>query len=453
MGSNLEARCVKEDLRTPVIERAAVVVCGAGPAGIAAAISAARAQRALGLSPDVRLIEAHGQLGGVWTSGLLSWVLDANNKSGLLIEIMQAAEKYRTEHGGRIGPTWGRLYDPEHMKMLIETLCVDAGVRIRLHTSVVAAETVDRRLTRIVTESKSGREAFEAGCFIDCTGDGDLAARAGCAFEFGQPDPANPGKVMRQPMTLLGIVTGVDAEQIARFSDRTRYSSPEVKTAVAEEFRLAGVTPSNTSSIFLPIYPDLYGLGANHEYGRDPHNAQDVTDATIAARRELHRLVDALRSLGSPWSNLRLVMTGEQIGIRESRRIAGRYRITLEDLATGRRHDDAVCECTFPIDVHAIAPNASGGGDYEPKPVSKTKPYDIPYRALVARDVEGLLMAGRCISGDFYAHASYRVTGNSVPTGEAAGCAAAIAAARGVLPADLEYVQDVRPLQQSVEAR
>lgn len=429
-----------------------MVVCGAGPAGIAAAISAARTQRNLGISPDVRLIETHGQLGGVWTSGLLSWVLDANNKSGLLTEIVEAAEQYRIEHGGRKGPPWGRMYDPEHMKVLLETLCLEAGVRVRLHTSVVAAQTLGGRLTRIITESKSGREAFEAKCFIDCTGDGDLAARAGCAFEFGQPDPDNPGSVRCQPMTLLGLVTGVDPEQIARFSDRTRYSTPEVKAAVLGEFRRAGVTPSNSSSIFLPILPDLYGLGANHEYGRDPHNAQDITDATMAARRELHQLVNALRSLGEPWSNLRLVMTAEQIGIRESRRIAGRYQVTLDDAVAGRRHDDAVCECTFGIDVHATSAGKDGSGGIEAKPVSKTQPYDIPYRALVARDLDGLLMAGRCISGDFYAHSSYRVTGNSVPTGEAAGCAAAIAAARGVSPSSLDYPRDVRPLLQSLYA-
>jgi len=448
--SNAEAThaALGEELNVPVIEEADVVVCGGGPAGIAAAIAAAQTQRHLGITPNVRLIETHGQLGGIWTSGLLCWILDARNKSGLMQQILNRVEAYRVDLGGRPSrKRGGQLYDAEHMKVLLEEMCEEAGVRIRLHTRVVAAHQQNGRLTHIVTESKSGREAFAARCFIDCTGDGDLAAQAGCSYEIGRIDEGSSTPVC-QPMTLMALITGVDREAIRPFYDRHQYSTLEVKRALRAEIERAGVTPSYGHPTLFEVYPDLFALMSNHEYERNPLDAQAITDATISARREIHRVIEALRQSGGPWQNLRVVATAAQIGIRESRRPAGLYRICLDDLIVGRRHDDAVCECSFPIDVHATS--SDGDRSVETPPVPKTLPYDIPFRALVARDVDGLLMAGRCISGDFYAHASYRVTGNAVPMGEAAGCAAALAASHRVSPRDLDYPGQVRPIQREL---
>ena len=142
------------------------------------------------------------------------------------------------------------------------------------------------------------------------------------------------------------------------------------------------------------------------------------------------------RNLRGPWKNLAVVATAEQIGVREGRRIRGRCIITANDLAQGLKHDEAVCTAKFPIDVHAL----TAQGDQEIDKHFKhggMQPYDIPYHALIAADVDGLLMAGR-ISGDFIAHASYRVTGNSVPMGEAAGLAAAVSNQKNVMPHDLD---------------
>ena len=133
-----------------------------------------------------------------------------------------------------------------------------------------------------------------------------------------------------------------------------------------------------------------------------------------------------------------MVATAEQLGVREGRRIRGRYTLTAADLASGLKHDDAVCKATFPIDVHAL--NSSGNKEINRDfKTGGMKPYDIPYQALVAADVEGLLMAGRCISGDFIAHSSYRVTGNAVPMGEAAGRAAALSIEQNVMPHKFEW--------------
>jgi hypothetical protein len=176
-------------------------------------------------------------------------------------------------------------------------------------------------------------------------------------------------------------------------------------------------------------------LMANHEYGVKGTKADDVTAATLRARRELHQLIDGLRSLGGPWKNIRIVATPEQIGVREGRRLAGLYEVTADDLLEGRQQADTVCQVTFPVDVHALDPKK--GKEIE-KPSVRVKPYQIPIRALIAKDVNGLMMAGRCISGDFIAHASYRVTGNAVAMGEAAGKVAAVAAKTNRLPQDVK---------------
>lgn len=172
-------------------------------------------------------------------------------------------------------------------------------------------------------------------------------------------------------------------------------------------------------------------LMANHEYGYRGPDAQTLTDATVRGRAENLAMVKALRSLGGQWANLELMAQSAQIGIRESRRIHGLYTVTREDLVRGARFGDAVCRVSFGVDVHAL--DQAGHRGIEPSDV-KVQPYDIPLRSLISRDASNLMMAGRCISGDFFAHASYRVTGDAAALGEAAGRAAAAAARRGVDP-------------------
>ncbi len=151
-------------------------------------------------------------------------------------------------------------------------------------------------------------------------------------------------------------------------------------------------------------------------------------------------MVEALRKKGGPWRDLLLVATPDQIGVREGRRVHGRYTVSEQDLLKGARHKDAVCTVTFQVDVHSTDPTRGKGFEHYS---TKTLPYDIPLRALVAKDVDNLLLAGRCISGDFIAHASYRVTGVSTALGQAAGIAAAIAAKSGV-PVEEVSIEQIR---------
>jgi hypothetical protein len=408
---------------TPVVEDVDVVVCGAGPAGVAAAIASARS------GATTRLIEANGCLGGVWTAGLLSWILDTSNKTGLMPEILTRLEK----RGGLT--RYGELgYDVEEMKILLQEMCLEADVRIRLHTRVCdAVRNAAGRLEAVITDSKSGRQAFRAKAFIDASGDGDLAAQAGCGFDYGHPETGQA-----QPMSFICLLSGIEPEVVTPFvrelAEAADWSSP--KDNLRKAMNDAGVDPSYAKPTLFYIRPGLFCLMANHEYGVAGTNADELTAASLRGRAEVHRLVNALRATGGAWKDVWIIATPEHIGVREGRRIHGRYTVTAEDLVKGAVHEDAVCQVRFGVDVHSTDPTKTKGIAAQGV---RAKPYDVPYRALVAKDVDGLLMAGRNISGDFIAHSSYRVTGDAVPMGEAAGVAAALAAKSGRMPHELPW--------------
>ena len=411
----------------PIAGESDVLICGGGPAGIAAALSAART------GASVQLIEMAGCLGGVWTAGLLTKILDSENKPGIMEELLQA---FKARGSTVASQTNGTVYDPEIAKLILEEMCAEAGVKIRLHTMLVGAVTNKAgRVVAVLTESKSGREAWLADRFVDCSGDGDLAAHAGCRFDVGIG-----AKCECQPMSMLALLTGIDPDAVRPF---IRETGSVAKRRLLELLENNGVTPSYRAPTLRHLHSGIYSIMTNHQYGVSAFNASEITEATILARREVHEIVDGLRKIGGPWKDVSIVATAEQIGVREGRRIRGRYKITSQDVASGLNHEQAVCRVKFPIDVHALNAHGNkeinrdfkGGGQ---------KPYDIPYPAMIAADVDGLLVAGRCISGDFIAHSSYRVTGNAVPMGEAAGLAAAMSIEKNVMPHQLDW-RDIKP--------
>ncbi|MGN0853704.1 MAG: FAD-dependent oxidoreductase [Kiritimatiellia bacterium] len=429
----------------PVDAWADVIVCGGGPAGVAAAVNAARAGR------KVRLFELQGGLGGVWTSGLLTYIFDFD-KSETDREIMLRLDAYGARNVDRPAPAemacyrgglnrdW--VYEPAYMKRVCEDMCVEAGVRIHLHTPVVAAyrDAAGRNVDVVVTESKSGRQAWRAKTFIDCSGDGDLGALSGCGFDLGwTPDGFG------QPATLNALVTVGNGEAIKDFVSNepamwTRVPQANGKTTCHHIFashklrdllRAQGLSPSYGDPTLFRCRGNLFCFMATHAYKLRLDDAAAVSAATIRARQEIFRLADALARLGGAWEGFRVVCTAEQIGHRDARRIHGRYTVTRADVAAGRRFADAVTESRFGIDIHGLDQKANdvkaAGQDFG----ATFRPFQIPLRACQARDVDNLYMAGRCISGDFIAHASYRVTGSSVAQGEAVGRAAARAAGEG----------------------
>lgn len=424
-SGTLKGAWFAEDAREiPVVGDYDVIVCGGGPAGFAAALAAARS------GAKTALLEVHGCIGGIWTAGMLSWILDGFNKPGIMAELIRRLGEQG--NGKRVNSAW--VYHPEPMKLLLEDMLLEAGVTIRLFTRVVGAINDEKnRLAAVVTESKSGREVWTAKSLIDATGDGDLAAQAGCGFDFGRP-----GDGVTQPMSLMVLFHGVKTDGIAPFINHLAEARGlgRGKANFLAELRSAGIEPSYGGPSIFEIHDGLYAMMANHQYGVSAIHADDMTRATLEARRENHAMINALRKKGGPWKDVEIISTGEQIGTREARRIHGRYEVSDEDLKNGARFEDGICRVTFGIDVHSTDPGKTKA--IEEKPF-KSQPYDIPLRSLMAKDVDGLVLAGRCISGGFIAHSSYRVTGNSVAMGEAAGVVCAVAAREKVLPHEVPF--------------
>lgn len=413
----------------PIVDDTDVVVCGGGPAGIAAALAAART------GATVRLFEVHGCLGGVWTSGMLAWLFDFD-KPGITNELTLEL----TRRGARRGTNPKQyVYEIEEMKLLLEEKCVEAGVKFQLFTRVVGAYTDDnRRLTTIITESKSGRQAWKAKAFVDATGDGDLGALAGNRWDYGYKDTG-----ITQPMTYMSLISVTNAKELNEFISFYEGDGEHRRkhTAFFNEINRAGLTPSYGHPTLFQIRDNLIALMINHEYGVKSFDAAQVTAATVSGRAEVNKVVRALRALGGRWEGIQLVASCEQIGVREGRRIHGHYTVTESDLIQGVRHKDGIAHVTFGIDIHAATLNQNQKQTISNTTTKglKAKPYDIPVRALIAKDVDGLLMAGRCISGDFIAHASYRVTGNAVAMGQAAGIVGALSAHQNKLPHQISW--------------
>lgn len=418
---------IEKEREIPVKGEFDLAVCGGGPAGIAAAIEAGRS------GARTLLIENNGCLGGVWTSGSLTWILDYHHQKGILKEITEELTKRGAECPIDTG-NGSFAFDLETMKILLDELVLDAGVKIRFHTRVCNALVEKGRLTHVLTESKSGREAWKAKIFIDATGDGDLATQAGCSFDFG--DPENNGAT--QPFSLLGIITGVEFDDIKDYARWVGDIGQVSKKNLLAAIQKGGYEPSYRKPSIHPISPNLFKIMANHQYGFSSINADDVTKATLNGRKELWNVIEALKNNGGIWKNIRLVSSAEQIGTREGRRIRGLYTVSTNDLRNGTFHNDAIAEVCFGVDVHSVKKAQDNASNSYSRGI-KSKPYTIPLRALIAKDVEGLLLTGRCISGDFIAHSSYRVTGPVTTIGQAAGRAAAVSAKKKKLPQEIKF--------------
>lgn len=427
---------LSETLSTPYAGEYDVIVAGGGPAGVPAALAAARS------GARTLLIEVNSCLGGVWTAGILTWVFDIE-KTGIGNEII---ERLRQRTGYVEASSRGMVnftYDVESMKLILEQLCLENGIDIYLHTRVVGADVdpESKRLRAIITESKSGRQAWKAHTFVDCTGDGDLGARAGCGFDFGSDDSDEI-----QPLTFMStIVVNNHRELEPYISFYGGVPEHRERTNAFKEYLAdIGIDPSYAVPTLFQVRENLLAIMVNHQYDVVSHDAKQMTDATVSARAEVNQIVDALAESDGPFNGCYLASTAEHIGIRDGRRIHGRYRLTVDDLKRGARFEDAVCRVRFNVDIHATRRDVRDRKSQNARRGVDAQPYDIPMRAMIAKDVDGLLMAGRCISGDWFAHASYRVTGEAVSMGEAAGTLAGISAEQGRLPHDVPWA-DVRP--------
>ena len=314
------------------------------------------------------------------------------------------------------------------MKVLLEELAVEAGIQLQYFTQLTSAHVIGRHIDHIITHSKSGMQRWRAKTYIDCTGDGDLGAFAKCSYSAGHPET---GKC--QPLSMCALVTGIYGPEVEEFICGS-IKAPKLR--LLQAIRDGGHEPSYQPPVMMRIHDGLFNIIPNHEYGVPCDDAAAITKATISGRKEVFDTVAALRSLGGPWKDIRVVATAEQIGIREGRRIHGVSEITTDDLLNGSHPQDSIGTCCFNFDVHSTDKNNSKGFE---NPTTPAKAYGMPLGSLIAKDRDNLLMAGRCISGDFLAHSSYRVTGDSTIMGEAAGVCAALSVRDKCAPAEVPW--------------
>jgi len=417
-----------------------VLVAGAGAAGLTAAIAAARN------GAKVLLIDNNGYLGGV--SAMLSWLGFHDNRYRQVVKGLAAEYVTRLQ---RQGEASRYVFDPKcssavslnshAWKILAIQLCQEAGVKLMLQTLIVDTLRDGEKVSGVIVEHKSGRQYAYAKIVIDCTGDGDVAARGGAQWQKGR---TKDGLV--QSPTLVFRVGGIDrAAFIAACKDRA-YGYREwllpypdlwekmvrrIDTeplfitggfaSLIEKARRAGdfdVPQSRLVGVKTHV-PDEYLVVSTRVLGLDPTDVLSMTDAYAKTYQQIPVILNFFRRYLPGFANAQLREIAPMLGVRESRRIVGDYMLEAEDLITGRIFEDSVCMGGYHIDIHRPT-----GTWVESRNVEA---YTIPLRSLVAKDLDGLLMAGKCLSATHEAVASTRVIPICMAQGQAAGTAAAVA--------------------------
>jgi hypothetical protein len=302
-------------------------------------------------------------------------------------------------------------------------MCREAGVEVLFHSFVADALTAPGtdgrpRVAGVVVAGKGGLAAIRAGVTVDCSADGDVAAMAGARFEIGRE-----GDGLMQPMTLFFRVSGVEDEVVEEYV-RTHPEDYRPFAALVASAQKEGRFPAPRRGVGLykTLQPGVWRINTSRILKRDGTSTEDLTAAEIEGREQVMALMEFFRSDLPGFANCRLLDTATQIGVRETRRILGEYTLTLGDLKNGRRFEDVIALCGYPVDIHD--PTGSGGGVTPDLQVANA--YEIPFRVLVPQDLDGLLVAGRAVSATHEALAAIRVMPPCFAMGQAAGSAAAM---------------------------
>lgn len=402
-----------------------VAVIGGGISGTFAAASAARA------GARVILVERSGALGGTLTEGFVPRIMDSFGKGGLVKELfdflnengMTAARSgAKNPETGRVAP--GDIVDVEACKYFFDKMLADAGVKVLFYSQAAALQMADNKISSLLVVSEGANYSLRAKVFVDATGNGYVAALAGCKWECGDPESEEP-----QPVSIGSRIVGFNSEFKCPVGE-------EEKIKYASMLSENGIDVS-AGAVTVVSLPDerSWTFSCNFGYGVAPDDTEKLSACTKEGRREIFETVKAHRAIDG-FGDMAIASTSSHIGIREGRRIFGEYRISDADILGGRRFDDAICLVTLGVDVH----KTNSSDTLSTTRGRRTKPFNIPYRATVPKGVENLLLSGRCISGDFYPHAAYRYMGNMATVGEAVGFAAAKCSLEGIIPKALDGV-------------
>ncbi|WP_329428882.1 FAD-dependent oxidoreductase [Streptosporangium sp. NBC_01495] len=426
--SHPEPLTTTEAASVPLLWHGDVVVVGGGSAGCAAAVAAARA------GARTLLVEAAGFLGGTGSAVLDTFYgFYAPGRSDRVVEGIgwelcrrllswdQAFERPNTYGAGT-----GVTYEPEALKLAWDELTEEASVETLLHCMVSRVVMDEERITEAIAETRAGSGRIRAKVFIDASGDAELAWRAGAAVE-------RPGGERRvQPLTATFRLGNVDV------TATPPGELHRLMRAAAEsgDFTL----PRTEGSAHRTVLPGVVHTNMTRVNGVNPLDPWELSAAERLGRRQVHEYTRFLRSRVPGYADSYLLGVSTRIGVRESRRLVGRYVLTRDDVLSARRFDDDVAQCGAPIEDHAGGSSTIWqyvGGDGDPTGMT----YGVPYRSLLPEEVSGLLVAGRCLSATHDAHASVRSMAQCMAMGQAAGAAAAIAVSAGRPPAEIDVAE------------
>jgi hypothetical protein len=375
-----------------VYDSADILVVGGGPAGVAAAISAAR------LGKKTILLEHTGQLGGMGTLGNVSVFMGVGNVVGIYREIIAETmpDRLPKTHTESIKPQ----FDPFIIRHYLNQKLAKEGVNVLYHASFVGVLKKDGVVNGVVVNTREGLIAIEAGIVIDCTGDARVVIDAGAPYTTGRDEDG-----LTQPMTLMFMMRNT-GKPVKLYLPEDGYYYEEI-SELPQGRRL--FWEQGDEGTLLVNMTRVKGNGAKIE---------DINYAEKEALRQVFSVANYLQRNG--FENYALTHIPGQIGVRETNQIKGLYTLTEEDVTSGRRFDDVVAQTNYEIDIHS--PDGKKGTDER-----HVSGYDIPYRCLVPQGVSRLLVAGRSISATHVAMSSMRVQATCYAMGQAAGVAASLA--------------------------
>ncbi|WP_425148643.1 FAD-dependent oxidoreductase [Deinococcus sp.] len=396
----------------PELAECDVLVIGGGSAGSAAAVAAARQ------GASTLLVERQGFLGGTGSMvldtfyGFYTPGIERKIVGGIPDEVVAGLEARGVllKRPNTYGAGAGLTYDPQTLKVVWDELCGGAGVRTLFHTQFVDVVMDGEYLTGAVLATKRGPGVVRARVVIDASGDADVAARAGADFE----DAGALGQA--QSLTTTFQVINVDVERATALPKQELW-------ALMEQHGDAYGLPRREGSAHITPLAGVMVTNMTRVGGVDATDPWALSDAERQGRRQALDYMRFLRERVPGYERAELGGLSVQIGVRETRRLRGEYWLTRKDVLSARQFADAVALCGAPIEEH----HAGGDTRWEYLPPGET--YGIPYRCLLPRRVEGLLVAGRCLSASHDAHASVRSIGQCLAAGQAAGVAAAQALA------------------------
>lgn len=428
------------------MEEIDVLVVGGGNAGCAAALAAGRH------GARTMLVERYGFLGGTATASMVGpWMTYHSGSKRIVGGIAQEIVERLQRRGGSPGHIYDSSgyvstitpFDPEIHKALLFEMVREAGVKLLLHAYFLRSTPGGA-----VFATVAGEREYRAAAIIDATADAYVAASAGVQTQQGD----ERGRV--QPASLMFRLSHVDLAKTATYvrmhPDQMRTSLKAHERTAPALTAVAGLydlwhdaqqhgeveIPRELVSFFITPYADEVSVNMTRVTDIDPLDPDDLTRAEVEARAQVMQLLEFFRARVPGFENARIAATGTQIGVRESRRIVGEYTLTRDDVLQGRKFPDAVARSAYPIDIH----NPSGSGTVTHR-LAEGESYEIPYRCLVPAAVDGLLVAGRCISTTHEALASTRLTPTVMTLGQAAGTAAALAKEAGRRLRDVDTEQ------------